>query len=265
MSSSGQHVKGWQGFTARALGESTGAANRRTPGRRLHDIRRATPRCTSISQWGLPAAAATGDFPPHVLGAIGGVGETRVDLQHLLDDLRHAYGGSVEETILTEIVANCLDSEAGTIRLATAPAERTLTVKDDGRGMQRRELARYHDIAATTKTRGEGIGFAGVGIKLALLVSQEVVTETRRRAVHVATRWRLASRHRAPWKWIPPPGLVAPRGTAVRVLLSNPLSPLLDAGFVEETLGRHFDPLMDPALLGNPRAVLPARGPIRGG
>ena len=42
-------------------------------------------------------------------------------------------------------------------------------------GMHRRELARYHDIAASTKLRGEGIGFAGVGIKLGLLVSSEVI------------------------------------------------------------------------------------------
>jgi len=58
--------------------------------------------------------------------------------------------------------------------------------------MQRRELARYHDVAASSKARGEGIGFAGVGIKLGLLVSREVVTETRRGATHVATRWHLA-------------------------------------------------------------------------
>ena len=73
--------------------------------------------------------------------------------------------------------------------------------------MQRRDLARYHDVAASTKSRGEGIGFAGVGIKLGLLASTEVVTETQRGATHVATRWHLASRYRAPWKWIPPPGL----------------------------------------------------------
>jgi hypothetical protein len=30
------------------------------------------------------------------------VGETRVDLQHLLEDLRDAYTGALEETILTE-------------------------------------------------------------------------------------------------------------------------------------------------------------------
>jgi glyoxylase-like metal-dependent hydrolase (beta-lactamase superfamily II) len=47
------------------------------------------------------------------------VGETRVDLQHLLEDLRDAYTGSLEETILTEVIANGLDSGATRIRLTT--------------------------------------------------------------------------------------------------------------------------------------------------
>jgi len=93
------------------------------------------------------------------------------------------------------------------IRLLTNPADATLTIVDEGRGMQRKELAPYHDVAASTKARGERIGFAGVGIKVGLLVSREVVTETRRGATHVAARWHLASRHRAPWKWVPRPGL----------------------------------------------------------
>jgi len=173
------------------------------------------------------------------------VGETRVDLQHLLEDLRDAYTGSLEETILTEVVANALDSGATRIRLLTDASVSTLTIVDDGRGMQRRDLARYHDIAASTKRRGEGIGFAGVGIKLGLLVSGEVITETRRGATHVATRWHLASRHRAPWKWTPPHGVMTARGTAVRLTLTNQLSPLLDAGYLEETLRRHFEPLLD--------------------
>jgi hypothetical protein len=176
------------------------------------------------------------------------VGETRVDLQHLLEDLRDAYTGALEETILTEVIANALDSGASRVRLTTHAADATLTVADDGRGMQRRELARYHDVAASTKSRGEGIGFAGVGIKLGLLVSREVVTETRRGKSHVATRWHLASRHRAPWKWIPPPGLTGERGTAVRLALSNPLSPLLDAGYLEEAIRRHFEPILDAAF-----------------
>lgn len=176
------------------------------------------------------------------------MGETRVDLLHLLEDLRDAYPGSVEETILTEIAANSLDSGASLVRLTVDAVEGTLTAVDNGSGMQRRDLIRYHDLAASTKTRGEGIGFAGVGIKLGLLVCEEVLTETRRGKTHVATRWRLASRHRAPWKWIPPIGLIADQGTAVRLKLHNVLSPLLDDGFIEGTLRRHYQPLFDPAF-----------------
>jgi hypothetical protein len=176
------------------------------------------------------------------------MGETRVDLLHLLEDLRDAYPESIEETILTEIIANALDSGAAEITFESDPAQGTLTAIDNGSGMRRRELARYHDIAASTKTRGQGIGFAGVGIKLGLLVCEEVITETRRGKSHVATSWHLASRHRAPWKWVPPLGLTRERGTAVRLKLHNALSPLLDPGFLEASIRRHFQPLLDPTL-----------------
>lgn len=90
------------------------------------------------------------------------MGETRVDLLHLLEDLRDAYPGSLEETIIVEIVANSLDSGAHDIAFAPDPVERHSTVVDDGAGMQRRALARYHDLASSTKTRGQGIGFAAL-------------------------------------------------------------------------------------------------------
>lgn len=186
-------------------------------------------------------------FPPcplqrqqeHILG------ETRVDLHHLLEDLRDAYPGALEETILTEVVANSLDSGATCLRVTADPALSTLTIVDDGSGMRRRDLVRYHDLAASTKTRGHGIGFAGVGIKLGLLVCEDVVTETRRGKEHVASRWHLAGRHKAPWKWIPPLGLVADHGTAVQLKLHNALSPLLDEGYLEGVLRRQYQPLLE--------------------
>jgi molecular chaperone HtpG len=176
------------------------------------------------------------------------MGETRVDLQRLLEDLGDAYPGPTDEAILTEIVANALDSGASTISILTDPAAGTFTLADDGVGMRRRELARYHDLAISTKTRGEGIGFAGVGIKLALLVSREVLTETRRAGKHVATSWALGGRKRAPWRWVTPPGLVGTQGTAIRLTLENPLAPLLDPGFIEASLRCHFQTLLDPAF-----------------
>jgi hypothetical protein len=127
------------------------------------------------------------------------MGETRVDLLHLLEDLRDAYPGSLEETILTEIVANSLDSGASTIAFSTDAAESTLTIIDNGSGMQRRDLVRYHDIAASTKTRGQGIGFAGVGIKLGLLACDDEAhpafiraTNSRSEGYHIALSVALA-------------------------------------------------------------------------
>lgn len=172
--------------------------------------------------------------------------ETRVDLLHLLEDLRDAYAGSIEETILTEIIANSLDSGATRIRITADPASASLTILDNGSGMPRKDLRRFHDLAASTKQRGQGIGFAGVGIKLALLACREVKTESRRGRSHVATNWHLASRHRAPWRWVQPSGLVPETGTAVRLTLSDPLSPLLDRGYVEAAVRRHYQSLLDP-------------------
>lgn len=174
------------------------------------------------------------------------MGETRVDLLHLLEDLRDAYPGSLEETILTEVVANSLDSGAGEIVVWTDTVGGTLTVTDDGTGMSRQALTRYHDLAATGKRKGRSIGFAGVGIKLGLLVADEVVTETRRARTHLSTSWRLTTKNRAPWRWLEPAGLQVGPGTTVRLYLSNPLSELLEPGFVETTLLRHFQPLFDP-------------------
>jgi hypothetical protein len=174
------------------------------------------------------------------------MGQTRIDLRHLLEDLCDAYPGSIEETILTEIVANSLDSGASTVNMRVDPAAATLTVVDDGSGMRRRELARYHDLATSGKTRGKGIGFAGVGVKLGLLICKEVVTETRAGPGHVATTWSLTGRHKAPWHWLTePPGAVGERGTAIRLHLSHALSPLLDVGFLEAVVRRHYEPLLD--------------------
>lgn len=173
------------------------------------------------------------------------MGETRVDLLHLLEDLRDAYPGSIEETIVGEMVANALDSGASRIRIIVDTDESTFTLVDNGQGMRKGELARFHDLAHSAKRRGRGIGFAGVGIKLGLLISDQVSTETRRGSGAAATIWRLASRRRAPWRWSKVEGLVKGHGTAVRLHLKNPLSPLLDAPNVEQMVKTQFASLFD--------------------
>ena len=174
------------------------------------------------------------------------MGETRVNLQHLLEDIRDTYPFPAEEAILTELVANALDSGASEIRFLVSSREKTLATVDNGRGMSASQLEHYHDIAATTKVRGRGIGFAGVGAKLALLLAKEVITETRAGRSYTATRWRLESSQRAPWELIEPAGILedAKSGTAVTLVFGG-ASPLLEANYVEMILQAHFHPLLD--------------------
>jgi hypothetical protein len=177
-----------------------------------------------------------------------GRGYTKVDLRHLLEDLRDAYPGGLEETILTELVANSLDAGASVIRVVADPSVATFRLEDNGRGMVWKELKQFHNLAASSKTRGAGIGFAGVGIKLALLAAREVVTESRRGKSHAASRWHLASAEFAPYEPIAPPGFVSEHGTAVLLHLNHGLSPLVDAGYIEHVIRSHFQPLVDPSF-----------------
>lgn len=175
------------------------------------------------------------------------MGETRINLKHLLEDIRDSYPFSIEEAIITELIANALDSGASTISFHVRPKEAAFIIIDNGNGMTPAEFEVYHDIAASTKIRGKGIGFAGIGAKLALLIADNVVTETRKDLSYIATRWRMVSPTRAAWDYIEPPGFIAniPHGTAVWISVRERVSSLLNQDFVERVIQTHFHPILD--------------------
>ncbi|MFQ6093455.1 MAG: hypothetical protein ACE5OR_12430 [bacterium] len=49
------------------------------------------------------------------------MGETRVNLKHLLEDIQDSYPYPQEEAIITELVANALDSGVSKIQFLTVP------------------------------------------------------------------------------------------------------------------------------------------------
>ena len=173
--------------------------------------------------------------------------ETRVDLRHLLEDIRDSYPCVIEEAILTELLANSLDSGCSEVAITIEPEQRRLTFADNGRGMDSKGFEQYHDIAATTKVRGKGIGFAGVGAKLALLVCKEVLSETRRGRRYHCSRWWLESDYRAPWEEMDSLGLVpGENGTAVRLHFKvKEVGQLLSPEYVAQVVSTHFYPLLD--------------------
>lgn len=177
--------------------------------------------------------------------------ETRINLRHLLEDIRDSYAAPLEEVIVTELIANALDSGASKIEFVVSADTRTLRCTDDGCGMRRAQLREYHNIAASTKTRGEGIGFAGIGAKLSLLVAEMVRTESKGvRGTRAASEWSLTSPLRAPWHYVPFSGSVtSPRGTSVAITLRDAESLLLDPQCIIRTIQKHFYALLDPWLM----------------
>ncbi|MBI4669660.1 MAG: ATP-binding protein [Elusimicrobia bacterium] len=180
------------------------------------------------------------------------MGETRINLKHLLEDLRDSYPYPIEEVIITELVANALDSGTSEIAFTVDVERKALSVLDNGCGMKKKELKTYHDIASTTKKRGKGIGFAGIGVKLALLIAESVATETKSSHFHGATSWHLKNPMKAPWQRIEPQGIVHGQGTAVTIYLNGGGLSLLEASFIKEVVFRHYWPLFsahfDPIL-----------------
>ncbi len=176
--------------------------------------------------------------------------ETKVNLKHLLEDIRDSYTVPVEEIILLELIANALDSGANRISFFTEPSKNIFTLIDNGKGMDRRSLPKYHNIASSTKVRGKGIGFAGIGAKLSLLVGERVYTETKGgRGSRAATEWYLKNETSAPWKFIPFSGKVPyPRGSAVSIKFKNANFPLLWEDFIVKKTYMHFYPLFHPEL-----------------
>ena len=95
--------------------------------------------------------------------------ESNVNFRNLIRDLTEMYTYDVSEVVVTELVANALDAKATTLSIDYNSKFKILVISDDGVGMTSEQFKKYHDLAAGLKSRGTGIGFAGVGAKISLI------------------------------------------------------------------------------------------------
>ena len=168
---------------------------------------------------------------------------SKVNFKKLVHDLADMYQDDTFDVVLTELVANALDAKAKEISVSWDGHRRILVVADDGDGMDADAFEQYHDFAAELKTRGDGIGFAGVGAKISFNISDRVITETRRLGEVNASDWRWYDDGTLRWNFIPSNRLNA-SGTRVEVHF-NPEYVLPDANsdYLVRVLKRHYLPL----------------------
>lgn len=146
--------------------------------------------------------------------------ESGVNYQNLIRDLAEIYPFDVDEVVLVELVANALDAKPTRISIDFDPHKRILVVTDNGKGMTASDFDQYHDFAAGLKTRGTGIGFAGVGAKISFNIATRVITETYSESFIGGSNWYLQSKKKLVWEDIQPKHLHK-HGTRVEVMFSQ--------------------------------------------
>lgn len=178
-----------------------------------------------------------------------GTHESSVNFENLIRDLADMYPFDVGTVVLVELIANSLDSKATTIRIDFDSNTKILVVSDNGSGMTESGFDQYHDFAAGLKTRGTGIGFAGVGAKISFNIATKVVTETRSESFAGGSNWYLQSKKKLIWEDTEPIHLSG-KGTRVAVEFSPDANlPFNSKEDIETLLRQHYLPLLDKEFL----------------
>ena len=93
--------------------------------------------------------------------------DIEINVMHTLENFRDAYDDEASVVVL-EAMANALDAKADRVDIALK--NQSATFRDNGPGMTQKQFRSYHKISGSTKTKGRGIGFAGVGAKVYLAI-----------------------------------------------------------------------------------------------
>jgi hypothetical protein len=178
-----------------------------------------------------------------------------IDYEHFLNDIRDMYPFSIDEAVLVELIANSLDAKTTLIDIRIDPEQKIFELTDNGRGMTARGFELYHNFSTSFKRKGYGIGFAGLGAKLALKISDKIVTETRQKSTSSKSFWGASE-----WKFEKPKRrsrtsaqpvwydlderTLTHHGTRVHVYLKGKSHALLKPGEVAAVIERHYLPLL---------------------
>lgn len=171
---------------------------------------------------------------------------SKVNARHLLDDLASSYSYSLEEAVLVEMIANSLDAKSTNIYISFNIKDRTLTLEDDGYGMSQDDFEKYHDLAESRKERGRGIGFAGLGAKLAHKITRKIVTETRSGASRDSSEWHFKGDDLL---WNRTRGRTLQYdGTKITLHLEPRWQKMLNPDFIGDVIKNHYGAMLDPFL-----------------
>jgi len=108
--------------------------------------------------------------------------DMKIDILHALEDFLDIYSNH-GEMLVTEAIANALDIKATEVNIdigVDSQGHEFISFHNNGPSMTKEQFTNYHVLARSSKTKGSGIGFAGIGAKVYLAAWKYTVifTET---------------------------------------------------------------------------------------
>jgi len=140
------------------------------------------------------------------------------DWKKLIINFRDQFPYDPLTALIVETFANSIDAKATEIRIIIEKDK--FFIIDNGNGMDKYQFTQYHNIASLTKTKGEGIGFAGVGAKTFLDRAEYIITETKSKNFIGASYWKFIEKI-PEWKSIETSNKLNSNGTYVEVKLKD--------------------------------------------
>ena len=174
------------------------------------------------------------------------------DNLHTLENFLDIYNNP-GEMVVTEAIANSLDVDSDRIDIKigkNSNGKCMITFQDNGPGMNKEVFADYHVGSRSTKSKGTGIGFAGIGAKVYLAAwdKTEIFTET---CCGNETLSSVMYRDGRTLKWRELKPTRRQRGTLYKVLLNNE-----DYEYLEGSLEQIIIEFFNIAMLNDLRITI---------
>jgi len=174
---------------------------------------------------------------------------SKINYKNMIQNLADMYPYDIDEVILVECVANALDAKSTEIFINFNQGTNSLLILDNGAGMNESQFKLYHDFAMGLKSRGGGIGFAGLGAKISFNIANRVVTETRSKSFSGGSDWKFNKSGDLVWKPIEPKSLNN-TGTRVEIFFNEKANINYGTlGKLKDVLFQHYAPLFDEKFL----------------
>ena len=172
-----------------------------------------------------------------------------MDILHALEDFLDAYDNHAE-MVVTEAIANAIDVKASNVDIClkdNLDGSKTISFYNDGPPMGKKQFDNYHVLARSSKTKGGGIGFAGIGAKVYLAAWSDTTIQTETGNGRAALASRMYVRKGAPKAAYIKPSLKKP-GTLYTVTLKE-----ADFEYLETNLNRIIVDAFNPAIINGLR------------